>query len=70
MENRLLDRCLHDLMDKPPLVSLEGHPEFQSARRTAGDAVSLWRALWVILHCPALPRTMKVRQAVRTVVRH
>lgn len=68
MENRLLVTCIRGLMDAPPDVTIDGHPEFQCVRRTAGDPVSLWDIASAYVRCPAMPAPMRFRSAVRALL--
>ncbi len=69
LEHRLLESCLSRLLPSPPAVSLDGHPEYQRARRAAGDPVSLGRLLSVVARCPTMPLAMKLRFAALIILR-
>jgi len=69
LEERLFKACLAVLFDQPPTISIDEHPEFQRARRVAGDPVSLMNILSIIATSPAIPRSMKLAQIARTILR-
>jgi glycosyltransferase involved in cell wall biosynthesis len=67
MEGRLLKACLDQLMATPPPLRTEGNPELLSARRTAGQPVSVWDVLRRWAMCPAIPVGMRPRVVAKAI---
>lgn len=63
-----LERSLHQILAIPVSMSLDDHPVYQRLLRSTGHPVSLFKVLFTTLACPALPLSMRWREAVRSVV--
>ena len=68
MEHRLLTDCLEQLLDAPPRITLEWHPDMRRAQRAAGFPVSLWDIALVVAACPSIPPIMKPRYLLTQVL--
>lgn len=67
-EHQLLLSCLPRVLAQPPVLSLDGHPDFQASRLQADDGVSLGRVVSLMATSPAIPWLMRLRQIAGVVL--